>query len=92
MARSNWPEWLGVCFVAMCTALAVAGWPNWADNASVVWASWIQSVGSVFAVVVAIGVVVYQNQVRRSNIASDRVDQLKGAAILTKSCSRLVGK
>lgn len=51
----NWlPEAIAIAGVAIGVGLALQGWPDWSNAMSQTWAAWVQAVGSVVAIGVAI--------------------------------------
>lgn len=48
------PEAIAIAGVGIGVGIALQGWPQWSNSESQAWASWVQAVGSVIAIGVAI--------------------------------------
>lgn len=74
MGKSNVPEVVGVCVVAVCTCLAVIGWPDWSDSGSQTAAAWVQAIFSIVAILASAGFIHWQHELQRSRDRKQRID------------------
>lgn len=94
MNRAPWCEVVGVSIVALSTALAICGWPEWNDAGSQTAATWVQAAGTLIALGIAIAVPARQrsdeSRRRREGMLQQRLDHMRAVCGLVAECLRFV--
>lgn len=95
MNGSKWPEVLGVGMASLSLAVMARGWPwstgSFFDSGSSA-AAWVQAVGSVLAIVAAIGIARHQTMAERARRAAAKRESSKTvAAILDAATEEIDG-
>lgn len=71
------PEAVAIAGVAIGVGVAFRGWPALPDVDGLIWAGWVQAIGSVVAILVAVWVAYYQHQKTEARLRASEANEVR---------------